>query len=357
MDLLILDSNFKDKDIIDAFESTIWTDRFNEYGDFEVVALPSYKLLSSIKKGDYLRIENSDHLMNVESIQIASDSEDGDKFIITGKSLEFILNRRIVWTITTVKAKAPDIIEKLLNENAISPSIEARKIPGLMFKKVDLSSYENMKEIEVQFYGESLYDCISTLCKSENLGFKITLDDDYNLVFELYEGVDRSYDQFKNDPMIFSPDFDNLIESDYIDSDANYSNVVLVAGEGEGSNRKTVVKSLNDKEYSGIDRREIFSDASDLSKTVSSGTLTDSEYANQLSQRGEETLIDCKPYQYFEGSIDSDQSYEYTKDFYAGDIIQIQNQYGLEAKARIVEIIISQDDTGFTIYPTIETME
>lgn len=356
MDIWVLDKEFKSLAVIDTFESVIWTDRYDECGDFEIYTFPSSDALNYLQKGNYLQNENSEHTMIVEDFGIESDSEDGDKFVITGTSLEKILDRRIIWNLTVAKGKVPDIIKKLVDENAISPSIEARKIPNLSYKEVDLPSYDSMEEIEVQLFGESLYETVSTLCKTESLGFKITLSDSNEMIFELYEGKNRSFDQIENPYVLFSPDFDNLVDSNFTDSNSNYKNVTLVAGEGQGIDRKTVAKSLENKEYSGLERREIFSDASDISKTVTGGTLSDSEYSEQLSQRGEETLIEYSAYQYFEGSIDSNRGYSYRKDFFVGDVIQIRNQYGFEAKARILEAIISQDNSGFSIYPTIETI-
>ena len=47
-----------------------------------------------------------------------------------------------------------------------------------------------------------------------------------------------SFSQTERPPVIFSPSFDNLIKSKYIESTKTYKNVGLVAGEGEGSARK-----------------------------------------------------------------------------------------------------------------------
>ncbi len=52
-------------------------------------------------------------------------------------------------------------------------------------------------------------------------------------VFELYAGFDRSYDQTENPYVIFSPKFENIINSNYIESKASLKTVTLVGGEGE----------------------------------------------------------------------------------------------------------------------------
>ena len=48
---------------------------------------------------------------------------------------------------------------------------------------------------------------------------------------------------------------------------------------------------------------------------------------------------------------------QYGKDFFNGDIVQIANEYGHETKARILEIVRSEDKDGYTVYPTFKTIE
>ena len=36
MEILVLNTNFETVYIVDSFKSMIWTDRYNEYGDFEI---------------------------------------------------------------------------------------------------------------------------------------------------------------------------------------------------------------------------------------------------------------------------------------------------------------------------------
>ena len=39
-----------------------------------------------------------------------------------------------------------------------------------------------------------------------------------------------------------------------------------------------------------------------------------------------------------------------------GDIVQIVNEFGIESKARVTEMVISQDESGTDSYPTFETV-
>ena len=49
--------------------------------------------------------------------------------------------------------------------------------------------------------------------------------------------------------------------------------------------------------------------------------------------------------------------FRYGEDFFNGDVVQIANEYGHETKARIVEIVMSEDEDGNSVYPTFKTIE
>lgn len=172
-------------------------------------------------------------------------------------------------------------------------------------------------------------------------------------VFKLYAGSDRSYDQTTNPYVIFSPDFDNLLNSKYLYSKAPLKNVTLVGGEGEGSDRRFTTVGAT----SGLNRRELFTDAKDLSSNVDGVILSESDYIAQLQQRGKEKLAENAEIKYFDGSIETDTQFQLGRDFFNGDIVQVADDYGNMTKVRIVEIIMAEDDSGESIYPTCRSAE
>ena len=212
--------------------------------------------------------------MIVEKIQITSDTEDGNHVTVTGRSLESILDRRIVWGQKLLSGNLQNGIKTLLNENVISPSDSNRKISNFIFKESTDSAITKLK-LEAQYTGDNLYDVIQKICEEQGIGFKITLNDKKQFVFELYAGFDRSYDQTENPYVIFSPKFENIINSNYIESKASLKTVTLVGGEGEGAGRRYTTVGGG----SGLNRRELFTDARDISSNVGSDdALTDAEY-------------------------------------------------------------------------------
>ena len=105
MDVTILNTNLDAVSIVDTYESFIWTDRYYAYGDFELYEAMREGLLDYIKQDYYLQSKESEHVMIVEKIQITSDTEDGNHVTVTGRSLESILDRRIVWGQKLYKAR------------------------------------------------------------------------------------------------------------------------------------------------------------------------------------------------------------------------------------------------------------
>lgn len=176
-------------------------------------------------------------------------------------------------------------------------------------------------------------------------------------MFELYAGKDRSYDQNSLPPVVFSPSFENLLTSNYLESKKALKTAAIVAGEGEGAARKIAEAVDNSGGGSGLDRREVFVNAGDVSSSDGSEEgMPEATYLAQLRTKGSEALADTKVTQAFEGEIDASLQFVYGKDFFIGDVVQIKNEYGMEAKSRVSELVLSQEAEGEAVYPTFVSM-
>lgn len=359
MDILVLNQNFEAIHLIDSYRSMIWTDRFNQAGDFELYTELSGETLKYATKDCYLTIKDSDRTMIISNISIISDRELGNYINITGKSLESILDRRIVWGLKQLNTDLQNGIKTLLNESIISPSNADRKIPNFIFETVTDAKIQNIK-IEKQYTGDNIYEIIATLCAENDIGFKLVLNLENQFIFSLYSGVDRSYDQTDNPYVIFSPAYENLLNSNYYDSNADLKTVTLVAGEDSGSDRKYRTYSASSEK--GINRRELFTDARDIQSEYYDDnnvqhTMTAAQYNAALDARGKEKLAEYTAITAFEGEVESQNSFVYKEDYNLGDIVQLENEYGFGGRARITEVVTSHDDSsGYSIYPTFELM-
>lgn len=357
MDLMILDTNLEPYAIIDTYNSFIWTDRYNECGDFEIYTKMSRDLLEVIKQDYYLTQPNSDRVMIIEKLLITTDAEEGDNLTVTGRSLESILDRRIVWGQKTLTGNFQDGIKTLLNENVISPSNENRKISNFIFETSTDPIITEM-EIDAQYTGDNLYDVITSLCAERDIGFSVTLNDNKQFVFKLYTGEDRSYDQDENPYVIFSPSFDNLISSNYMETKSAFKNVTLVGGEDKEDTARVWEAVGN---TAGLNRREIFTDASSVSSEEDDVQMSSADYKLLLRQKGKETLADPdnRAILSFEGEAETSGSgmFIYGVDFFQGDIVEVEDAYGHETRARVSEVVTSHDTSGFSIYPTFTIVE
>ena len=353
MNLFILNTNLDVVAIVDVYESLIWTERYDKYGDFELRLPVSKEALTYLKQDYYVENPDSEHVMIIEKIVIKSDLEFGNYLTVSGRSLESILERRIVWGRQSVNGTLQNGIKALLDAAIINPTTSIRKIDNFVFKESNDPVITELM-LSAQFTGDNLYETICNLCAEHNLGFKITLSGDKKFVFELYAGKDRSYDQIANPYVIFSPAFENILNSNYIESKAALKTVALIGGEGEGTARKFVAAGPGG---TGINRRELFVDARDITSAVAEEEepISDEAYNALLMQRGREKLAEATNIVSFEGEVDTVTMFVYGVDFYKGDIVQIANEYGHETASRVIEVVISENKEGRTVYPTLNT--
>ena len=391
MDVLVLNQEFEVIGIVDYYVSLIWTERYAEAGDFELYLRSDSSVLGLVKLGFYLWLKGAKMTMIVEKIEIKTDVEDGNEIIITGRSLESILDRRIIWPQTNLDGALTGQIGRLIYDAIIDPPdwkavdgttvIEAgtnRKIGNVVYKRIltqaqyDALSTEEKNngtiydivpasaddlaiqnlQLKAQYTGDNLYDTITAVCLAYGLGFRVTLTNENKFLLELYQGIDRSYDQEEQTYVIFSAKFDNLISSNYLESNEALRTVTIVAGEGEGTDRKRVVVASETGSGSGLGRRELFTDARDISSTSGSETITPEAYNYKLQQKGIEDLAENVSITTFEGQVQDGMSFTFGKDYFIGDIVQLVDEYGRDTTVRVTELVRSNSTSGLEIYPT-----
>lgn len=358
MELTVRDTNLVAIYQLDTFYSLIWTERYNAFGDFELELPANKDILDILKENYYLELtgdQTSFMTMIIETIKITTNIETGDVLLVTGRSLESILDRRIIWEQTILDGNLQHEVEKILNDAIINPSDSLRTISNFIFaysNDPDISSLT----IKTQFTGESLYDAIVDICLAYNLGFKIELNNNDQFVFSLYKGKDRSYDQLNNPFIVFSPSYNNLINTNYLQSGKLVKTIALVLGEGQGTERKRTTVNAKDGTESGLNRKELYVDARDISMQTDT-EITEAEYLKELEQRGKEKLSGCEYEKIFDGEAETTISFKYGVDFNIGDILQVSNEYGIGTKVRVLEYVRSQSEDGYNVYPTFSSVK
>lgn len=343
MEFYIYDESRQLVGVMDYFISAIWTPRYYDVGDFELQIPASSEVFALIKEDYYVTRLDDEMVGIIEHPKLMTDEENGDFLLVRGRDAKKILEHRIIWAQTNLSGTVEDCIRRLITENIISPTDPNRKIPDFI-----LGEHKGFTEtMKMQVTGDNLLEIITKICQAYDYGFSVTLVDGI-FVFDLYKGIDRSLSQNVNPHVEFSPDLDNVVTVEYEVDLTNVKNVALVAGEGEGLDRKTVSVGS----ASGMARRELYVDARDIS--TNEGEIDNATYLEMLAERGDENLAEHRETVIFAGQIEPAINYEYKKDYFLGDKIQITNEYGITASPRIIEIIECEDVNGYSMTPTFE---
>ena len=335
-------------DIIEEPTSAIWTRRYNKPGEFEIYTPATAELLDLIAEDCYITREGDNSVMVVERVELTTDAENGNFVKITGRSAACLLDRRIILEQTTLSGRVDRAIYKIIDENAINPANSARRLP-LTMEIPDVMA----DAIKAQHTGTNLLTAIEEICAAYGLGFRVVSDSKTEIVLrlELYVGTDRSAAQAENSPVFFSQEFENLVSSNYAFDVSKYKNVAIVAGEGEGKARKRATIG----EASGLLRRELYVDARDMS--TNEGEISDADYTAQLEARGVEKLAETQTTEVFGGEVDTVNTFTLDVDYTVGDIVTVENEYGIRIDTRISAIPEYWDENGYATDCVFEGME
>ena len=82
--------------------------------------------------------------------------------------------------------------------------------------------------------------------------------------------------------------------------------------------------------------------------------LQDIVYSVYLLTRGEQAVAEYGELISFDGSVIPDITFTYKEDYFLGDIVSVENEYGISANARIVEVVEVMDENGYSMEPKFE---
>ena len=236
----VLDKNFNLVTTMTNYSSFIWTDRFFGAGDFELVVPAGPEIYNDIRVGYYIscdyfnnlelkRSENGDvindeslgeiPLMIVETIEMKSNGENGAEFHITGRSLESILDRRIIWGGKTIKAK-----DAMGYENYISDAIIdliGENFGYYMFTKIGSGSLDSGLNIQPTIARRSITsktvnmetiidpDSVNRIIYGHEIGIEWpkTVDENNNVTSLKYLDTDI---ELTNDDTVYSAIYETL---------------------------------------------------------------------------------------------------------------------------------------------------
>lgn len=338
MDIKIYDKNINYIGVIDSYISFIWKRSYMDVGGFELHILLNQNNLDLLRTDNLIIKDNE--VAFIDYKEMYQDIERKEILVVHGQMATGYLARRIIWETITIK-EIEQGIRKLITDNAINPNDSNRKIERLKLGQIQGFN----QKIDKQITYKNLLDEIKSLSNTAEIGFSIVRSSNNELVFELFQGKDRTTNQSTNSYAIFSQEFDNVLEQEYTETKRNYKNTALIAGQGEGEQRTKETIGNN----KGLDRYELFVDAKDLAKE----NLTDEEYKSVLRGRGFSKLFEYVENYTFNARVDTNSNLIYKQDYDLGDKVTIVNKkWGIKLDARITEITEIYEESGFRLEMT-----
>ena len=353
--------------IIDTAESVSWKTLYYGVGDFEVYAQATARNVELLAVGNYVTRLDNDEVGIIERIEVTFDILKGRMISATGRFAKSLLERRIIYALSGTQNKATILrgnvetsVRNLVSANMITSSDAKRNISIL-----SLGAAKNLPAVIVDKDGKATQKQVScdnlltysdTLLKEYKYGAKITLSsaDDLKLQYNVFSGVNRSIDNTDgNEPIIFSQDYDNLIESEYALDTKTEKNVALIGGSGEDLDRFYSLLA----EKSGLDRREIFVDAKSINRKYKNDgdteekTYSIAEYRKMLNAKGKQDLSAKLRTETFNGKVNLSQGqWVLNRDFFLGDVVTVQDVVlGRYINSRIIEVTEAQDEKGYSV--------
>lgn len=393
LNLYVFDSSITPLGVIDVVTGLTWEEKFADAGNFELWC-PLNDQNAELLQEDNLLWIGGESAGVIEFKELTSDEEGTETIHIQGRLAESYLDYRTIYPTVSMTGKISAILRKHVESNLINPTDTARKIPNIELAS-DQVAYGD--SVSYQKTGDTVLLEASKLCEANELGFRLQFFPRlYKFVFRVYQGTDRTLDQTEVNPVLFSSELDDILESNYSHNKSELRNLAYVAGEDSGENRK--VQPVGSA--SGLSRRELYVDARDIQSEVSwncvtvtkteildedtskvritttktltnpdtgetktstssevkfdeyatEGTVTqestemvpmdDSAYYALLSERGKTSLEDYKDIEAFSATLRTFgvTGYEYGVDFFLGDKVTV---YDARLKVRINAVVTS----------------
>ena len=323
--LNVYKENYERVGYIESYSYLSWVRRYSEVGEFELKCAPENLPLLSL--GNLLSKSGDKEAGLIETILVESVEE--EIITVRGRFLPVLLESRIIWNTENLQGDIGDCIGQLIESNAINPVDEDRLISNLDYENLPIG-----KNISMQVSFKNLLDTITSILSEAGIGIKGILSGN-EIILSLYMGREQ--------PFVFSREFENLLSQNYTDSIKDYANLAKIAGEGEGSEREIVVIG----DAAGRKRKELFIDAKDLRL---SEYENNEKYLEALKLRGNEKLYEMRRRESFDAVANTNSNLVYKVDFDLGDIVTVKSSLlGISKRLRITEIVESYDADGLHV--------
>lgn len=381
---------YPDSEILDGFTSKIWTERYVDDCDFELVTPRVEWAVETIPEGSWITHLETKEVMEVTDIEIGFNEDGKEEARITGEGIESVLLKKrgimgtrgdtwalpqsytnpraaavIIWDMVASGFGDP-IVSKIggTREDYGVSNLIVSDTTGLDYGPTATEQYvqpgESYKQVR-EFLSIDMVGLRSM--RPDTFGRLLTFSDGAGvetwwdwanhdrLRFDIYDGVDLS------NTVIFNHDVGDLQRPKYLRSNKNYANEAYVLASTTAADDVFVRRDgVADGIGVGTFRRQIIVDG-EIDQTFEIDgveyVLDLEVYKGLLRKKGGAELSARRKRILYRGAISPSSHYKYNVDYKLGDIVKVQGRYGLNDQFRVMEHIRTENAEGDKGYPTL----
>jgi hypothetical protein len=335
---------------LDDYNSAYFTRSWSGCGDFSIQTNYNTIHAPDLQRGRIVMFDKNVYKCGIITNVKKEIGEDGKGSMIvtaTGSELKSILGWRIVPPYSgleyySITDSAETVMKTLVSENGGPTDADADRKFSLL--EIDTDAGAGDTYFLKTRWSSTVLAELTACSLATSLGFYIYIDlAAKKMRFATAVGTNRAGTQSVNPRAIFSSEYDTLKSANIEDNDTNYRNYAYIGGQGEGTARAISEVYTGAAEPTGIDRREMFVDARDLSST------TDLDY------RGGQKLEELSTIITTDGAALAYSPIKYGRDYDLGDIATLV-AYGVSRDVRITSVKESWAPTSYTIDLTFDKL-
>lgn len=358
MEVYILDSLYRPIAVVDKFESLVWTERFTSWGDFhlDIASNPANKKL--FIPGVRFAINDSYRIMVVETIEDLTDQEGREILKITGRSLEKVLEDRLLMRVNEADDSwiqwfsfglPVDVAKTMFNAICVTGILNSGdRILGVTIGSTIFPTDNLPAPTDSLSYlldPKTLYAATKELCDAYAMGFRLVRHPTTSqLYYDIYLGCDRTTSQTTLPAVVFSPGLDNLTNTKELTTISLYKNVAYVIF---GDLHQVVYGTDVDPAVAGFQRNALFIKIDNMDTTVPA------EITAQMIQVGKDELFKHRALTALDGEVVGTSIYKYGTSYNLGDLVELQDASGTTSQMRVTEQIFTSDKEGDRSFPTL----
>lgn len=351
-------SPFLGGEVINKAQRKTWIERYRNPGEFKLESPLSSGLREALPIGTFISHVDTKEVMIVEDHSLKDETTKQPMISITGRSLDVVIDNRIVGANYAVGTPAPPPTEYVLAAAPLGQQVATMisqhivlgqvtdpndEIPYLVVSNAIPSEGEQVARAVKR---SSLYKAALELLEIGNYGIKTIRQPDGTVNLELHKGNDRSA------TVSFAWKFGELKSSEYLFSTRKNKNTALVRG-------RYVELMVTTAGATKFNRRVLLVEASDLDDYMDE-TPTGIELdmiRSKMTVRGQEAIQTNNDVNIVRADISEMTRFRYRQDFEVGDIVSIEGGWGASDNRRVTEYTEIEDENGETGHPTLEMLQ